>query len=143
MPVLVPEVASTPKPLPKRDSSKRVSPADKKKLGRPSIYSGKLHGKDLSKAEKGHYCICGATFSKISSLDTHIRILTTEGEFKCSKCDKNFHYLSLLRQHEGQKHGIDEKAVVEKTETQKYACGECKQSFSALAELVKHRKFEQ
>lgn len=108
---------------------------------RPPLYQNKQHAIDQTKADQGHYCICGGIFSTVYNLETHIKVKTMRGNFACRKCKLRFPYRSYLRRHETFAHLAAVPA--KKNSTGRFKCRNCEESFESLRQLRQHRRLEQ
>ncbi|KAL5274924.1 hypothetical protein ACFFRR_001133 [Megaselia abdita] len=79
--------------------------------------------------EEGTCPLCSKTFSKKSSLLTHIRNHSAERKFVCSFCNKGFTQAANLRNHE-RIH----------TNDRPYVCGDCGKTFTQITNLNNHRR---
>ncbi|XP_057559039.1 transcriptional repressor CTCFL isoform X2 [Hippopotamus amphibius kiboko] len=78
-----------------------------------------------------HCDLCTFTSSRISSLNRHMKIHTSEKPHVCHLCLKAFRTVTLLRNH-----------VNTHTGTRPYKCGDCDMAFVTSGELVRHRRYK-
>lgn len=80
---------------------------------------------DLIFNEEGSCPLCSKTFSRKSSLITHIRNHSAERKYICSYCQKRFTQAANLRNHE-RIH----------TNDRPYVCGDCGKAFTQVSILL-------
>ncbi|XP_046407855.1 zinc finger protein 558-like [Ischnura elegans] len=81
-------------------------------------------------AKKSYFCSeCEKSFSRKSTLVSHIRTHAKEKPYSCNECDKSFSVKSNLVSH-----------IRTHTKSKPYSCSECKKSFHKKGDLVRHMR---
>ncbi|EDV94880.1 transcription factor Ouib [Drosophila grimshawi] len=79
---------------------------------------------------KPHVCnICGNSYPRKSTLDTHMRRHNNERPYECEICHKSFHVNYQLMRH-----------IRQHTGARPYSCENCQRSFTDRTSLVKHER---
>ncbi|KAH8311201.1 hypothetical protein KR044_004797 [Drosophila immigrans] len=83
-----------------------------------------------STSGKLHVCdICGNSYPRKSTLDTHLRRHNNERPYQCEICQKTFHVNYQLMRH-----------IRQHTGARPYCCQYCQRSFADRTSLVKHER---
>lgn len=93
------------------------------------LLAASLLSVDLIFNEEGSCPLCNKTFSRKSSLMTHIRNHSAERKFVCTYCHKGFTQAANLRNHE-RIH----------TNDRPYQCVDCGKTFTQITNLNNHRR---
>uniref|UniRef100_A0A673V2J9 CCCTC-binding factor n=1 Tax=Suricata suricatta TaxID=37032 RepID=A0A673V2J9_SURSU len=106
--------------------------------GRPASDPGPVEKTNSTKNQntkeaKRTFCcdICTFTSSRLSSLNRHRKIHSTEKPYMCHLCLRAFRTVTLLRNH-----------VNTHTGTRPHKCGDCAMAFVTSGELVRHRRYK-
>ncbi|XP_034485678.1 transcription factor Ouib [Drosophila innubila] len=81
-------------------------------------------------AGRSHVCdICGNSYPRKSTLDTHMRRHNNERPYQCEICQKTFHVNYQLMRH-----------IRQHTGARPYSCQYCQRNFADRTSLVKHER---
>ncbi|XP_017968694.1 zinc finger protein 570 [Drosophila navojoa] len=79
---------------------------------------------------KSHVCdVCGNSYPRKSTLDTHMRRHNNDRPYECEVCKKSFHVNYQLMRH-----------IRQHTGARPYSCEYCQRSFTDRTSLVKHER---
>ncbi|XP_070237610.1 transcriptional repressor CTCFL [Bos mutus] len=98
-------------------------------LEKPSTTKNRNKAKEVK--QTFHCNFCKFTSSRISSVNRHMKIHSTEKPHVCHLCLKAFRTVTLLRNH-----------VNTHTGTRPHKCGDCDMAFVTSGELVRHRRYK-
>ncbi|KAG5201718.1 hypothetical protein MJG53_011871 [Ovis ammon polii x Ovis aries] len=98
-------------------------------LEKPSTTKNQKKAKEVKRTF--HCSFCKFTSSRVSSLNRHVKIHSTEKPHVCHLCLKAFRTVTLLRNH-----------VNTHTGTRPHKCADCDMAFVTSGELVRHRRYK-
>ncbi|XP_013824160.2 PREDICTED: transcriptional repressor CTCFL isoform X2 [Capra hircus] len=98
-------------------------------LEKPSTMKNQKKAKEVKRTF--HCDFCKFSSSRVSSLNRHVKIHSTEKPHVCHLCLKAFRTVTLLRNH-----------VNTHTGTRPHKCADCDMAFVTSGELVRHRRYK-